>query len=128
MKLPKGKVWDMKARGYFDPSITFWTYGTKVRSDQKILFLGGSVSLDAKGRLVGKDDMRAQIKQCMENIKSILATEGATLKDVVNRRIYTTNIEEYYKACKGWANEEYPDFWDQDPASQRAPSGTLLQV
>ncbi len=128
MKLPNKKVWDMKREGYFDPNNTYWTYGTIASSNHKIIFLGGSVSLDAKGNLVGKGDMRAQIRQCMENIKAMLAMEGATLKDAVNRRIYTTDIEEYYRACKGWASKAYPEFWDRTPGAQGAPSGTLLQV
>jgi hypothetical protein len=59
--------------------------------------------LDADGNLVGKGDIRAQVAQCLENIKAVLATEGASLKDVVNRRIFVTDMDAYLKAMDGWA-------------------------
>jgi 2-iminobutanoate/2-iminopropanoate deaminase len=128
MKLPKGKVWDFSKKGYMDPAKVFWSYGTKVRPGTTILFLAGCVPLDADGNLVGKRDMRAQVTQCLENIKAVLATEGATLKDVVNRRIFVTDMDAYLKAMDGWAARAYPDFWDRNPEEQSMSPGTLVEV
>lgn len=128
MKVPKGKVWDFSKKGYMDPSKVFWTYGTKVKPGTTILFLAGCVPLDADGNLVGKGDIRAQVAQCLENIKAVLATEGASLKDVVNRRIFVTDMDAYLKAMDGWAAEAYPDFWDRNPREQTTSPGTLLGV
>jgi enamine deaminase RidA (YjgF/YER057c/UK114 family) len=72
--------------------------------------------------------MRAQVAQCLENIKAVLATEGATLKDVVNRRIFVTDMDAYLKATDGWAAQAYPDFWDRNPQEQTMSPGTLLEV
>jgi enamine deaminase RidA (YjgF/YER057c/UK114 family) len=128
MKLPKGKVWDFSKKGYMDPAKVFWSYGTKVRPGATILFLAGCVPLDPDGNLVGKGDMRAQVAQCLENIKAVLATEGATLKDVVNRRIFVTDMDEYLKAMDGWAAQSYPDFWDRNSEEQIMSPGTLVEV
>ena len=128
MKVPAGKVWDFSKKGYMDPSKAYWTYGTKVKPGTTILFLAGCVPLDADGNLVGKGDIRAQVAQCLENIKAVLATEGASLKDVVNRRIFVTDMDAYLKAMDGWAAEAYPDFWDSNPQEQTTSPGTLLGV
>jgi enamine deaminase RidA (YjgF/YER057c/UK114 family) len=84
--------------------------------------------LATDGNLVGKGDYRAQVAQCLENIKAVLATEGATLKDVINRRIFVTDMDAYLQAMDGWAAQAYPDFWDRNPEEQSTSPGTLIGV
>ena len=51
-----------------------------------------------RGRgLVGKGDMRAQIEQVGENIKTCLEAAGATLADIVKTNTFVTNYEEFAK-------------------------------
>ena len=47
--------------------------------------------------MVGRGDMRAQIRQVGENVKAALAAAGATLADIVKTNTYVTDIEEYFK-------------------------------
>jgi enamine deaminase RidA (YjgF/YER057c/UK114 family) len=49
----------------------------------KLIFLSGQVALDKDGNLVGKDDLRAQLVQVFENIKTALASVGADFDNVV---------------------------------------------
>jgi 2-iminobutanoate/2-iminopropanoate deaminase len=64
---------------------------------KKTIFVSGQLARDARGEVVGKGDMRAQIRQTGENIKTALAAAGATLADVVKTNTYVTSIEEFFK-------------------------------
>jgi 2-iminobutanoate/2-iminopropanoate deaminase len=64
---------------------------------KKTIFVSGQLARDARGEVVGKGDMRAQIRQTGENIKAALAAAGATLNDIVKTNTYVTNIEEFFK-------------------------------
>ena len=64
---------------------------------RKTIFVSGQLARDGKGEVVGKGDMRAQIRQTGENIKAALAAAGATLADVVKTNTYVTDIEEFFK-------------------------------
>ena len=64
---------------------------------RKTIFVAGQLARDGQGNVVGKGDMRAQIKQTGENIKTALAAAGATLSDIVKTNTYVTNIEEFFK-------------------------------
>jgi len=62
-----------------------------------MIFVAGQLARDANGNLVGKGDMRAQIQQVGENIKTGLEAAGATLADIVKTNTFVTNYEEYSK-------------------------------
>src|SRR6266699_6491402 len=64
---------------------------------QRMIFVAGQLARDAQGNVVGKGDMRAQLRQTGENIKAALAAAGATLNDIVKTNTYVTNIEEFFK-------------------------------
>jgi enamine deaminase RidA (YjgF/YER057c/UK114 family) len=64
---------------------------------KKTIFVSGQLARDGKGEVVGKGDMRAQIRQTGENIKAALAAAGATLADIVKTNTYVTDIEEFFK-------------------------------
>jgi 2-iminobutanoate/2-iminopropanoate deaminase len=61
------------------------------------VFVSGQLARNAKGELVGKGDMRAQIRQVGENIKTALAAAGASLDALVKTTTYTTDIDAYFK-------------------------------
>jgi enamine deaminase RidA (YjgF/YER057c/UK114 family) len=47
------------------------------------IFIAGQLARDRQGYVVGKGDMRAQIRQVGENLKAALTAAGATLNDLV---------------------------------------------
>ena len=68
-------------------------YSNAVRSEAgPLLWISGQVSLDAQGELVGKDDLRAQAVQVLENIKRILEDSSASMDDIVKVTVYVTDI------------------------------------
>ena len=63
----------------------------------KMIFVAGQLARNAQGVCVGKGDMRAQIEQVGENIKTCLKAAGATLADIVKTNTYVTDYEEFAK-------------------------------
>ncbi len=84
----------------------------------KTLYFAGQTAVNEKGELIGKGNIRAQVRQVYENLKSLLASQGATFDHLVKITIYTLNIDEFRKA--GDIREEY--------TGGRAPASTLLQI
>jgi 2-iminobutanoate/2-iminopropanoate deaminase len=64
---------------------------------RRTIFVAGQLARDRHGNVVGKGDMRAQIRQVGENIKAALEAAGATLDDLVKTTTYVTDIEEFFK-------------------------------
>ena len=93
------------------------TYSHVVRAGNQ-LFLAGQVAVDGDGRLVGEGDMRAQVRQVLENLRTVLASQGADFSNVVKINIFTVDIESF----RGAADVRTEFFGGYPPAS------TLVQV
>ncbi len=61
------------------------------------IFLSGQLALDKEGKVVGKGDMRAQLRQVGENLKAALEAAGATLDHIVKTNTYVTDMGEFFK-------------------------------
>lgn len=58
----------------------------------RLIYVSGQVALNAAGEIVGKNDLRAQVTQVMENLKTALASAGASFQDVVKLNYYVVNL------------------------------------
>lgn len=58
----------------------------------KLVYISGQIALNAKGEVVGTGDLRAQVKQDFENLKTALAAAGGTLNDIVKLNYYVVNL------------------------------------
>ena len=59
-----------------------------VQHPGQVVHVTGQVAWDAQDRLIGAGDTAAQMEQCIQNIKTVLAEIGGTLDDVVALTIY----------------------------------------
>ena len=59
----------------------------------KMIYISGQVPVNASGDIVGKGDLRIQVKQVYENLKLCLAAAGATFDDVVKMNTYVVNYK-----------------------------------
>jgi len=58
----------------------------------KVLHVSGQVAQDATGSVMGKGDIRAQTRQVLENIRTVLAAAGGTMDDVARVTVYVTDM------------------------------------
>jgi 2-iminobutanoate/2-iminopropanoate deaminase len=56
------------------------------------LYLAGLISVDEKLNIIGPGDMAAQITRIYDQMEQILAMSQATLANVVNETMYTTDM------------------------------------
>ena len=87
-------------------------------TDHAHVYLSGQVAREATGEIVGRNDMRAQIRKTCENIQKGLEYAGASFDDVVRATTFVTDIEEYYRC----SDERFKFFRNSRPAS------TLIEI
>jgi enamine deaminase RidA (YjgF/YER057c/UK114 family) len=64
-----------------------------VASAGRTVYVSGQVALDATGRVVGKDDLRAQTVQVYGNLKAALDAAGANFADVIKMTTYVVALD-----------------------------------
>ena len=69
-----------------------------VQGDGHVVHLKGQVALDGSGQVVGPGDMRAQVRQVLDNIASVLASMGGEMRDVMSLVHYATDIGQFMAA------------------------------
>ena len=79
------------------PGQPAYTQVVTVSGSGRQVFVAGQLARDPDGNCVGKGDMRAQIQQVGENIKTCLAAAGASLADIVKTNTYVTDFDEFQK-------------------------------
>ena len=92
-------------------------YSHLVKYD-KLMFIAGQISIDGNGNVVGEGDMGAQFRQVLENLKKILASEGADFSNVVKINIFTTDVDSLRQHLD-IRGEYFGEF---------APASTLVQI
>ena len=88
-----------------------------------ILLISGTASIDDQGNTVHVGDLRAQTRRTFSNITGLLASEGATWKDIIRTTCYLRDIDRDYKDF----NEERSAFYHEqglDPL----PASTGIQA
>jgi enamine deaminase RidA (YjgF/YER057c/UK114 family) len=59
----------------------------------KTIYVSGQISVNERGEVVGKGDLRAQTIQTFENLQHALAAAGATFRDVVKSNLYVVGLK-----------------------------------
>jgi enamine deaminase RidA (YjgF/YER057c/UK114 family) len=57
-----------------------------------MIAVSGQVPLDGQGRLAGRDDPRAQVRQVFDNLTAALAAAGTSMEHVVKLTVYLTDL------------------------------------
>lgn len=83
----------------FDPPDVWRPFGAfsmmTIQGAGQIVYLKGQVALDREGRIVGRNDMRAQVRKTLENIQSVLASVGGDMTDIMSLTQYAVDIEAF---------------------------------
>jgi len=104
-------------------------YSQAVRAGD-YLFCSGQVALSpTDGSIVGLGDVKAQIKQVMENIKGVLHAAEADFQHVVKTTIFLKNMGDFPVV-----NEIYGQYFKSNPPARstvevaRLPKDLLVEV
>ena len=89
-----------------------------VASGKSLVFIAGQLARNKDGEIVGRSDMRAQIRQVGENLRIALAAAGAGPEDLVKTTTYVTDIDEFFK---------YPET-RAEIFGQSLPTSTTVEV
>src|SRR5262245_26087317 len=92
-------------------------YSQAVRSG-RFLFCSGQIPLDPKSGKIITGDTAMQTRRVLDNIASILKTEGMTFDSIVKTTIFLTNLDDFQTV-----NETYGSYFKQDP-----PARSTVQV
>jgi 2-iminobutanoate/2-iminopropanoate deaminase len=60
----------------------------------RLVFVSGQLPLDREGRLVG-DDIAAQARQVIGNLKAVLAEAGSSIENVVKATVWLTDARHF---------------------------------
>ena len=88
-----------------------------------ILLISGTASVDENGQTVHVGDFRAQCRRTFRNITELLASEGATWKNVVRTTCYLRDIDRDYAEF----NEERTAFY-KEQGLDPLPASTGIQA
>jgi enamine deaminase RidA (YjgF/YER057c/UK114 family) len=97
-----------------------WTHVVSVTGG-KTIYVSGQVSVNERGEVVGKGDLRAQTVQTFENIKHALAAAGATFRDVLKSNLYVVGLKPEHVAMIREVRSRYFD-------ATHPPASTLVGV
>ena len=97
-----------------------WTH-VVTHTAGKTIYVSGQVSVNERGEVIGKGDLRAQVVQTFENLKHGLAAAGATFRDVVKSNLYVVGLKPEHVAIIREVRSRHFD-------AQNPPASTLVGV
>jgi 2-iminobutanoate/2-iminopropanoate deaminase len=73
-------------------------YAQSVKVEDTI-YVSGQVSHDETGKIVGRRDMEAQMRQAYTNIQKVLAQYSATMNNIVDETLFVTDMDAAFSAA-----------------------------
>lgn len=96
-------------------------YSSATRAGNTI-YVSGMLAVGAHGETVGVGDVRAQTRHVLESIKSVLATAGATMKDIAFNQIFVKDLADYAAV-----NEVYAEYFPATPPARYCIRADLVK-
>lgn len=78
-----------------------------------LLYVSGCAPFDSQGDVVGENDVVAQARQVLNNLRDIIRVAGAEMKDVLKVTVYLINVDD--RKAINPVRQEF--FGDARPAS-----------
>jgi 2-iminobutanoate/2-iminopropanoate deaminase len=92
-----------------------------------LVFVSGQLPLDSAGTI--PEGITAQTRQCLENMKALLAAAGTEPGNVVKCTVFITNMDDF-----GKMNEVYREYFPNTPPARsavevpRLAKGALVEI
>ena len=92
------------------PPLAPYVPGTRAGN---VVYVSGTLAMDASGKVVGEGDARAQTRAVIESIRNVLKGAGADLGHIAYNMIFIKD-REHYAAM----NEVYREFFGSNPPAR----------
>lgn len=97
-----------------------WTH-VVTATGGKTVYISGQVSVNERGEVVGKGDLRAQTEQTYANLQHALTAVGATFRHVVKMNLYVVGLRPEHVPLLREVRSRYVD-------PRTPPASTLVGV
>ena len=84
------------------------------------IYISGQVSHDDEGKIVGRGDMEAQMRQAYANIQKMLEQYGATMDNVIDEVLFVIDMNTAFAAAVKCRQEVFSD--------QPVVASTIVQI
>jgi aminoacrylate peracid reductase len=81
------------------------------------------LALDSEGKLVGEGDVKAQTRQVLEAVRSVLEAAGGSMKDITFNHIFLSDMANYAEM-----NEVYREYFPKDPPARYCIRADLVKL
>ena len=107
----------------FSPSTMMKPLGSYCQSARRgpIVATAGVAAVDTAGKVVGGNDIEAQTRATLDNLKLALESAGASIADVVKVTCFITDFANY----KGF-NRAFDDYFSEDPPARATVRADLV--
>lgn len=110
-------------KGHWDWSMpTTFSQGWKVGN---LVFVGGQISADEEGKILGVGDIEVQTRNVFENIRRVLNEAGGDMKDIVKLNTYYVFDGDEQQATEFWEKMTRVRL---EYLSNPGPAGTAVRV
>lgn len=104
-------------------------YSQAIKAGGKTIFVSGQIPINPETGAFAGDDIKTQTRQSLTNIKNILESEGAGMKNIVKTTVLLHDIADFAAM-----NEVYAEFFEQPYPARSAfqvvaiPKGALVEI
>lgn len=88
---------------------------SQASSNGNILFTAGQIPMTSDGELLADKPIDEQTKQCLDNLRGILDSEGLDFDDVLKVTVFLNDIDDFEQM-----NEIYSGYFESDPPARSA--------
>jgi aminoacrylate peracid reductase len=101
------------------PPLAPYSPGVKVGNT---VYVSGVLAMDSDGNIVGEGDIKAQTRQVIESIKSVVEAAGGSVGDIAFNQIFLTDLANY-----GAMNEVYAEYFGTNPPARYCIKADLVK-
>jgi aminoacrylate peracid reductase len=84
--------------------------------------VSGVLAMDSDGNIVGEGDIKAQTRQVLESIKSVVEAAGGSMSDIAFNQIFLADLTGYAAM-----NEVYAEYFASNPPARYCIKADLVK-
>lgn len=86
------------------------------------IYVSGVLAMDGDGNIVGEGDIKAQTRQVIDSIKSVVEAGGGSVSDIAFNQIFLSDLANY-----AGMNEVYAEYFGTNPPARYCIKADLVK-